>query len=81
MNAGCYGNYIGDFVQSIEGVDKAGNFSRISRENIQFEYRTSNLPKNFIVTSAVVRPEKMKKADNRKENGKDVVEKRSDTTH
>ena len=62
MNAGCYGNYIGDFVQSIEGVDKAGNFSRISGENIQFEYRTSNLPKNFIVTSAIVRPKKMKKA-------------------
>ena len=62
MNAGCYGNYIGDFVQSIEGVDRAGNFSRISRENIHFEYRTSNLPKNFIVTSAIVRPEKMKKA-------------------
>jgi len=62
MNAGCYGNYIGDFVQSIEGVDKAGNFSRISRENIQFEYRTSNLPKNFIVTSAIVRPKKTKKA-------------------
>ncbi|MDC3107743.1 UDP-N-acetylmuramate dehydrogenase [Paracoccaceae bacterium] len=63
MNAGCYGNYIGDYVQSIEGVDKAGNFRRISRENIQFQYRTSKLPKNFIVTSAIVRPKKMKKAN------------------
>ena len=62
MNAGCYGNYIGDYVRSIEGVDKAGNFSRVSQENIQFQYRTSKLPKNFIVTSAIVRPKRMKKA-------------------
>ena len=62
MNAGCYGNYIGDYVQSIEGVDKAGKLLRISRENVQFQYRTSKLPKNFIVTSAIVRPERMKKA-------------------
>ena len=62
MNAGCYGDYIGDYVRSVEGVDKAGNFSRISRENIQFEYRASKLPKNFIVTSAIVKPKRMKKA-------------------
>ena len=61
MNAGCYGNYIGDYVRSIEGVDKAGNHIRISRENIQFQYRTSKLPKNFIVTSAIVRPERIQK--------------------
>ena len=61
MNAGCYGNYIGDYVRSIEGVDKAGNFIRIRREKIQFQYRTSNLPKNFIVTSAIVRPERIQK--------------------
>ena len=47
MNAGCYGCYIGDYIKSIEGVDKAGNFSRISREDIQFQYRTSNLPNDF----------------------------------
>ena len=62
MNAGCYGNYIGDYVRSIEGVDKAGKFFRISRENIHFQYRTSKLPKNFIVTSAIVKPKRSKKA-------------------
>ena len=36
MNAGCYGCYIG-VILNIEGVDKAGNFSRIGREDIQFQ--------------------------------------------
>jgi len=56
MNAGCYGKYIGDYVQSIEGVNKAGKFIRVGRENLEFQYRTCNLPKNFIVTSVYVRP-------------------------
>ena len=60
MNAGCYGNYIGDYVQSIEGVDKAGKLIRVSREKLQFQYRTSKLPKNFIVTSATLTPARMK---------------------
>ena len=56
MNAGCYGNYIGDYVQSVEGVNKSGKFIRMDRENLQFKYRSSRLPKNFIVTSAIIRP-------------------------
>ena len=56
MNAGCYGNYIGDYVQSVEGVNKSGKFIRMDRENLQFKYRSSRLPNNFIVTSAIVRP-------------------------
>ena len=56
MNAGCYGNYIGDYVQSVEGVNKSGEFICMNRENLQFKYRSSRLPKNFIVTSAIVRP-------------------------
>ena len=60
MNAGCYGNYIGDFVQSIEGVDKSGKFFRVSSENLKFQYRSTRLPKNFIVTSVIVRPKKEK---------------------
>ena len=56
MNAGCYGNYIGDYVQSVEGVNKSGKFIRMNRENLQFKYRSSRLPKNFIVTSVIVRP-------------------------
>ena len=56
MNAGCYGNYIGDYVQRVEGVNKSGKFIRMNRENLQFKYRSSRLPENFIVTSVIVRP-------------------------
>ena len=43
-------------MQSIEGVNKAGKFIRVGRENLEFQYRSCNLPKNFIVTSVYVRP-------------------------
>jgi len=62
MNAGCYGNYIGDYVQSIEGFDKSGKFIRMSRENIQFKYRSSSFPKNVIITSTIVNPKKEKQS-------------------
>ncbi len=61
MNAGCYGNYIGDYVQSIEGVDKSGKIIQLSKEYLQFKYRCSSLPKDFIVTSATLRPKIEKK--------------------
>ncbi len=62
MNAGCYGNYIGDYVQSIEGVDRSGNLLQFGKESIQFKYRSSTLPKNFIITSTILRPKKEQKS-------------------
>ena len=62
MNAGCYGNYIGDYVQSIEGVDRSGKLLHLGRESLQFEYRSSSFQKNFIVTSIIVRPKREKKS-------------------
>ena len=48
MNAGCYGNYIGDYVRSIEGVNKSGKIIRLSKENLQFKYRCSRLPNDLL---------------------------------
>ena len=62
MNAGCYGNYIGDFVERIEGVNRSGKFVQVGREDLKFKYRSSCLPKNFIITSAILRPIKEKKS-------------------
>jgi UDP-N-acetylmuramate dehydrogenase len=56
MNAGCYGSYIGDYVLSIEGVDRSGKVMQICREKLEFQYRSTKLPENFIVTSIVVNP-------------------------
>ncbi len=62
MNAGCYGNYIGDYVQSIEGVDRSGKFIHLGKECFQFKYRSSSFPDNFIITSTIVRPKKENKS-------------------
>ena len=78
MNAGCYGNYIGDYVQSVEGVDRSGKFIRVSSESLKFSYRSSSLPKNFIVTSVVVRP-KMEKKCVIEEKMKEMLSKREKT--
>ena len=62
MNAGCYGNYIGDYVQSIEGVDRSGKLFQLGKDSLQFKYRSSSFPKNSIITSTIVRPKKEKKS-------------------
>ena len=62
MNAGCYGNYIGDYVQSIQGVDRSGKLFHVGREALQFKYRSSSFPKNFIITSTIVKPKKEKQS-------------------
>ena len=62
MNAGCYGNYIGDYVQSIQGVDRSGKLFQVGRESLQFKYRSSSFPKNFIITSTIVKPKKEKQS-------------------
>ena len=78
MNAGCYGNYIGDYVRSIEGVDKSGKIIRLSKENLQFKYRCSRLPNDFIVTSAILKP-KIEKKVAIEAKMKEMVSKREET--
>ena len=78
MNAGCYGNYIGDYVRSIEGVDKSGKIIRLSKENLQFKYRCSRLPNDFIVTSAILKP-KIEKKGAIEAKMKEMLSKREET--
>ena len=78
MNSGCYGSYIGDYVQSIEGVDLTGRLFSVSREKLQFKYRSSSLPKNFIITSAILRPLRGKTNDI-KEKMANMLSKREET--
>ncbi len=78
MNAGCYGSYIGDYVRSIEGVDKSGKIIRVSKENLQFKYRCSRLPNDFIITSAIVKPNREKK-EVIEERMKEMLSKREET--
>ncbi len=78
MNAGCYGNYIGDYVQAIEGVDKSGRIIRVGKKKLQFDYRSSRLPEDLIVTSVVVKPKRNKK-DLIEEKMKEMLSKREET--
>ena len=78
MNAGCYGNYIGDYVRSVEGVDKSGKIIRLSKENLKFKYRCSRLPNGFIVTSAILKP-KIEKKGAIEAKMKEMVSKREET--
>ena len=52
MNCGCYGNEIAQIISYVTVVDELGNLRKIPRNEINFEYRTSNLPSNWIIVGA-----------------------------
>ena len=54
MNAGCYGRYIADVFMGGEGVTRDGETVKLTRTDIDFAYRKTNLPDGFIVTSAIL---------------------------
>ena len=70
MNAGCYGFETKDIVKEVEIIDKNGELKKYKNKEINFEYRSSYLPKNSIIISAKYnciygkRNEIMEKIDN-----------------
>ena len=54
MNAGSNLGVIGDTVESITGVYK-GNIQTFTKDELIFSYRSNSLPKDFIITSAVLK--------------------------
>ena len=55
MNSGCYGSDNSKILKSIDVIDEHGNEKRISREDIKFFYRGTNLPGNLIILSAILK--------------------------
>ncbi|MHC8508566.1 MAG: UDP-N-acetylmuramate dehydrogenase [Rhodospirillales bacterium] len=53
MNAGAYGAEVRDILVSATALDEAGNRRELSREDLNFGYRESALPEDWIVTEAV----------------------------
>ena len=53
MNAGCYGAYAADVVESVTAVDRQGNLHELT--DIDFSYRASNIPDDMVITSAILR--------------------------
>ena len=58
MNAGCFEKEIKDILLSVQVIDKKGNVSTIPAEQINFDYRNSNLPENLIFLSASFKGQK-----------------------
>lgn len=55
MNAGCYGRYVYDYLESIEVIERNGNIKKISKSESGLSYRVSNLPEDSIIISATFR--------------------------
>ena len=50
MNAGCYGNCIEDIFVNAEVVLRSGEVKVLTRDDLDFSYRKSNLPERSIIT-------------------------------
>lgn len=55
MNAGCYGSYTADVVESIVVVDRAGQTRSVPAAEINFGYRSSDLPADTVIVEATFR--------------------------
>ena len=52
MNAGCFGREFKDILLSIQALDKKGNLITIPSNDINFDYRNTDLPEDLIFLSA-----------------------------
>ncbi|QDC09245.1 UDP-N-acetylmuramate dehydrogenase [Oceanicola sp. D3] len=52
MNAGCYGSYVADHLQSVDVVLRDGSRATLSPEELNLRYRQSDLPEGAVIVSA-----------------------------
>ena len=52
MNAGCYGRYVSDCLESVEVLGRNGAITEFKKVDLGLSYRISDLPKESIVISA-----------------------------
>ncbi len=55
MNAGCYGSYTADVFQSAEVILRDGSRVTLGPDDLQFAYRSSQLPDGAVLISATLR--------------------------
>ena len=55
MNAGCYGSYVADHFVQATLVTRQGEVITLTREQITFEYRQTDIPDGAVITEAVFR--------------------------
>jgi UDP-N-acetylmuramate dehydrogenase len=54
MNAGCYGNYVADVLQSATIVTRQGEIRQISPEELNFRYRQTDFPTGAVLIAATL---------------------------
>ncbi len=52
MNAGCYGSYVADVLETVQIVTRDGQIRTLTKADLKLRYRQSDLPDGSIVTSA-----------------------------
>ena len=55
MNAGCYGTYVADVLETVEVVLRSGVCETLSAKNLNLRYRASDLPEGCVITAATFR--------------------------
>ncbi|MDB9860941.1 UDP-N-acetylmuramate dehydrogenase [Amylibacter sp.] len=55
MNAGCYGSYIEDVFESASVVTREGKLITLYKEDMHFDYRSSEIPKGSIITNVILK--------------------------
>ncbi|MEZ5751682.1 MAG: UDP-N-acetylenolpyruvoylglucosamine reductase, partial [Paracoccaceae bacterium] len=58
MNAGCYGSYVADVLQSVTVVTRTGGQREIAAGDLGLQYRQSNLPEGWVIVAARFAPPK-----------------------
>ncbi len=53
MNAGCYGSYVADVFVQATAVTRAGELVTLTAEELQFQYRQTELPEGWVIVEAV----------------------------
>ncbi len=54
MNAGCYGTYTRDVLVEVEAVTRDGDLVRLTPDDLNMAYRSTQLPDGWVLTSAVL---------------------------
>ena len=55
MNAGCYGSYVADVLESATVITRAGDLLTLTPGDLNFRYRQSDLPEGAVLVSAVLK--------------------------
>ncbi|WP_298566592.1 UDP-N-acetylmuramate dehydrogenase [uncultured Aliiroseovarius sp.] len=53
MNAGCYGAYVADVFVEAQAITRTGERVTLTADDLNFQYRQSDLPEGWVITHAV----------------------------